>query len=248
MLGFSDEFNCYWRSLLRILYPAACALCRIPLVLEETYLCRTCILKIEPLKDPKCIKCAHPLPPYGTYKSLCSACRSARPYYDRGFALVPYEEPVKSIFHQIKFGKKLWLLKIFTKILHRFSKSIDLKNYELIVPVPLDRSRRRERGFNQAYVIAQMLKRSAQTSSIQISELLRKRRTLPQSQLRREERLSHLKGAFSLRKREGANGRQILLVDDIVTTGSTINECAKTLKENGAERVDFFAIARSEFT
>ncbi len=247
MFSFSNEFHCYGRSLLRILYPAACILCRLPLLLEETYLCSLCAQKIKPIQAPKCIRCAHPLPPYGIYKSLCSSCRSERAYYHRGFALVPYEEPVKKVFHQIKFQKKIWLLKIFTEMLREVPNSIEFKNYDVMIPVPLDRKRRRERGFNQASVIAQMLKRSSRKNSIKVWDLLRKRNTLPQSQLRREERLHHLKGAFSLKKRGSVRGKQVLLVDDIFTTGSTINECAKILKQDGAERVDFFAIARSEF-
>src|SRR3989338_4551346 len=241
MLSFGTELNHYLRSLIRILYPAVCILCRIPLVLEETYLCALCAQKIEPIKTPKCLRCAHSLPPYGIYKSLCSSCRSQRPYYDHGFALVPYEEPVRTIFHQIKFQKKLWLLKIFSEALRHFSNSIEIKNYEMIIPVPLDGTRYRKRGFNQALVIAQMLKHLSQENSIEVSELLKKRKTLPQSQLKRAERLNHLENAFSLKKRGCVRGKQILLVDDIFTTGSTINECAKILKEDN-NQTHFFVL------
>ena len=247
MLGFGTELNYYWRSLIRILYPAVCVLCQIPLVLEETYLCESCIPKIESLKAPTCLKCARPLPPYGNQRSVCSPCRSERPYYDRGFALVPYQESVKNIFHQIKFQKKLWLLNIFLKPIRHVQSSIEIGNYEVIVPVPLDSKRERERGFNQALIIAQMLNRSNQKHIPPICNVIQKRKkTLPQSQLRRQERLSNLEDAFCLKKRDRIRGKRVLLVDDIFTTGSTINECAKILKENGAEQVHFFTIARSQ--
>ncbi len=247
MLGFGTELNDYWRSLIRILYPANCVLCRTSLVLEETYLCATCSQKIEPLKAPTCIRCAHPIPPYRSQRSTCSQCRLERPYYDQGFALVPYQEPIKDIFHQVKFQKKLWLLKIFFDRLQATTFP-QIENYEMIVPVPLDSKRERERNFNQALVIAQMLKRSNQKNAPQILNIIqKKKKTLPQSQLKRDERLNNLEGAFSIKKNGMVRGKQVLLVDDIVTTGSTINECAKVLKENGAERVDFFAVARSQF-
>lgn len=246
MFGFGTELNYYWRSLIRILYPANCVLCRTPLTIDEIHLCIRCIKKIEPLKAPTCLKCARPLAPYGNHRSTCSQCRSERPYYDRGFALVPYQEPVKNIFHQIKFQKKLWLIKIFSGLFERLPSS-EMRNYEMIIPVPLDSRRQRERGFNQALIIAQMLNRLSLKNAPPIKKVIsKKKKTLPQSQLRREERLSNLENAFSLRQKGIVQGKQILLVDDIFTTGATINECARILKEDGAERVDFFTIARSQ--
>ena len=145
----------------------------------------------------------------------------------------------------MKFQKKLWLLKVFSEPLEQFSHSTQLKNYDVLVPVPLDTRRERERGFNQALMIAQILA-GKNRKGIPIRQILRKRkRTLPQSQLKRQERLSNLNGAFLVKKRGSVRGKQLLLIDDIFTTGSTINECAKILKEDGAERVDFLTIARS---
>lgn len=246
MVDFGREARYYYRSLVRILYPAYCVLCRIPLVLDEIDLCTPCTRTIEPLKKPTCLKCVQLLPPYGNNSSLCSACRSKRPHYDRGFALVRYEDPIKTIFHQIKFQKKSWLLRIFSKLIKDLASSIEVTNYDMIVPIPLDSRRERERGFNQALIIAQMLERTRQKNRLQVSKTLRKKKkTLPQSQLKREERLVNLEGAFLIKQQGLVRGKHILLVDDIFTTGSTVNECAKILKENGAERVDFLTIARS---
>ena len=246
MLGFGTELNNYSRSLIRILYPPYCVLCHAYLKLEETYLCAPCVQLIQPLKAPLCLKCSEPLPPYGKNQSVCSTCRSERPYYNRGFALLRYEDPIKTIFHQVKFQKKLWLREIFSKLIASFSSSINPNDYEMIVPVPLDARRERERGFNQALLIAKMLERSFQKDRLRISALIaKKKKVLPQSQLKRRERLENLEGAFCLKKRGQSLGKRILLVDDIVTTGSTINECAKILKEDGAECVDFFVLPRS---
>ena len=245
-LVLKKDLSDYWRSFIRLLYPAHCLSCRVPLLIDETYLCSSCHQTIQLLKVPLCIRCASPLPPYGSYRSLCGPCSSHRPYYDRGFALVRYEEPVKTVFHHIKFGKKIWLLRLFAPLVEQCSNRLNVSDYDMLIPVPLDSKRQRERGFNQAQAIAGMLKRSNPNRNLGIREpLVKWKRTLPQSQLTRHERLKNVEGVFSVRKRSLVHGKHILLVDDIFTTGSTINECAKLLKEEGAERVDFFTIARS---
>jgi len=186
------------------------------------------------------------MPPYGEQRSVCGPCRTQKPYYTQGFALFSYEEPTKSIFHQIKYAKKPWLLKVFSEELEAFSKSPDIDRYDSVVPVPLDPKRERERGFNQALTIARMLKRRANAKGLRVEQAIKKRKkTIPQTQLHRIERLVNLAGAFTVNKKCRLRGKQILLVDDVFTTGSTINECAKILKAEGADRVDFLAIARS---
>lgn len=245
MLDYGIEFNHWWRSFIRILYPASCILCKTPLLLDELHLCVLCRRKIQPLRSPLCLKCAHPLPPYDAYKT-CSACRSDRPRYDRGFALVEYDEPNKAIFHQIKFEKKPWLFEIYQQLLLQSLDRPSFREYEMIIPVPLDGSRKRKRGFNQAQLIAEMIQSIHSDRSLPIRNLIKKvKKTTPQSQLHRNHRLTNLKGVFALKESHLVEGKKILLVDDIATTGSTLNECAHLLKENGAEQVDFFTIARS---
>src|SRR3989338_6936061 len=231
MLDYGIEFNHWWRSFIRILYPANCILCKIPLLLDELHLCVMCRLKIQPLRSPLCLKCAHPLPPFDPYKT-CSACRSDRPRYDRGFSLVEYDEPNKAIFHQIKFEKKLWLFEIYQKLLLQSFDRSSFHEYEMIIPVPLDGSRERKRGFNQAQLIAKMIQLTNPDCFLPIRNLIKKtKKTKPQSQLHRNQRLTNLKGVFALKDKGLVEGKKILLVDDIATTGSTLNECAHLLKE-----------------
>lgn len=245
MFDYGTEFNYWWRSLIRILYPASCILCKTALLLDELHLCLLCKQKIQPLAKPLCLKCARPIPPYDPH-STCSPCRSQRPHYDRGFALVEYDEPTRFILHQVKFEKKPWLFEIYSDLLQRSISSLGFGDYEMIVPVPLDGGREQKRGFNQAFMIAKLLKRADPFNPLPIEKLIKKtKKTAPQSQLRRDQRLTNLNGAFKLDGFRQVSGKNILLIDDIFTTGSTINECARLLKQNGAGRVDFFAIARS---
>jgi ComF family protein len=247
MFSFGKEVHSYWQSFIRLVYPASCPVCEIPLLLYEPYLCSSCTLKIKAANGPKCAKCARILPPYGPSRHVCTTCTTGRPFYHRGFALVKYESPIKTIFHEIKFQNKPWLLKVFAAQLKEFAGSFPaLTTYDMMIPVPLDSKKARERSFNQARIIAQMLKRSVSENKIEIRNLIKKKKkTLPQSQLRRRDRLKNLIGAFSIKNRAAIKGKHILVVDDIFTTGSTVNECARLLKENGAERVDFFTLARS---
>lgn len=235
----------YWKSLVRLLYPAACLLCRVPLVLNENHLCRSCVKNITPLHSPVCIKCSRPLPPYGKKRSVCQDCRSRRPAYDRGFSLVRYSEAVKQIFHEIKYRNKPWLLGIFSSVLDEFAKRHRLSAYDMMIPVPLDPQHQWKREFNQALILCQMLKKLSKRSPLTIQAIMvKKKKTPPQSQLGRVERLANLSGAFGIKK-DSVRGKNILLIDDIFTTGSTAHECAKTLKEKGAARVDFLTVARA---
>ena len=246
MFGPSLEIIRYGRAFLRLIYPAYCASCQMPLGIEEKYLCPACFLKIVEIPSPHCLRCATPLPPFGPHKTLCQNCHSERPYYDRGYALVHYEEPVKTIFHQVKFQSKVWLLEVFSNLVRNSLSSLEMNDYDALVPIPLERSREHKRTFNQAEVVARMLAQNHNQRAPRVFHLLKKKRkTVPQSQLRRSERLRNLEGAFSVRRRSAVKGMRLLLVDDIVTTGATINECARMLKQEGAEQVDFFTIARS---
>lgn len=245
MFDFGIELKYSWRTLIRILYPASCALCQTSLLIDEFHLCLLCKTRIPVLKDPLCLRCARPLAPFGTRNSVCSSCHSERPYFDRGFSLVEYHDSVKEIFHQIKFGKKIWLLSIFSELLNE-AKPFNVSNYDMLIPIPLELSRERQRGFNQALEIAQVIKKTYETKPLEISKAIKKiKKTVPQSQLGRNKRLGNLTNAFRLKKTCNVRGKSVLLIDDIFTTGSTINECARLLKNQGAERVDFFTIARS---
>lgn len=247
MFSFGKEVRAYWQSFIRLVYPASCPVCKIPLLLYEAYLCSSCVLKIKAVNHRNCVKCARALPPYGPSRNVCATCLNHRPFYRRGYAILKYESPVKTIFHEIKFQNKPWLLKVFASLVQEFTVSHPaFTAYDVMIPIPLDGQKVRERGFNQAEMIARMVQRSVPENKIEIRNLIQKRKkTLPQSQLKRHDRLKNLNGAFSIKNPHEIKGKHVLLIDDIFTTGSTINECAKLLKENGAECVDFFTLARS---
>ena len=246
MFSLATEITYYVRSFVRFLYPPYCAICQKVLSLDETHICYSCEKKITPIQAPCCRRCSHPLPAYGPSTVLCQSCRSNRPYFDRGFSLISYDDQSKEIFHQAKFQKKPWLFDAFRVNVKKFSQDESIASYDMIIPVPLDSRREHDREFNQADLIAHMLIRQMGLK-IPVKKLLKKNKiTKPQSQLHRLERLHNLKNAFSVRNSKSIQNKSVLLVDDIITTGSTLNECAKLLKEHGAARVDFFTLARAQ--
>ncbi len=241
------EIAKYWTTFLRLIYPSFCIFCEKPLSLDENYCCEPCVKALPMLRTPLCPKCASELPPFLARKSRCSSCRNITAYYDQGIAFFRYEDKIKTLLQHVKFSKKSWYLKIFLKFLSEIKFPISLGDYDMLVPVPMDSKRLREREFNQSELIAELIGRTKNAPPVE-SLLKKVRKTAPQSLLHRNERLVNLTEAFQVKKRFNLKNKKILLIDDVMTTGATINECARSLKEKGAKRVDFFSLARTIFS
>ncbi len=156
-----------------------------------------------------------------------------------------YEGPLREAIHRWKYEEKSYLTSFFgEKLAERFRQYWDPQSIDLIIPVPLHSKRLRERGFNQALLLAMELSR--RTRLPYSKGLLRKRiPTPPQVNLSGEEREKGVKGSFHLQRDEEIEGKSILLIDDVYTTGATVNECSKVLLKAGAERVDVLTIAHA---
>ncbi len=241
----AQEIHHYWTAFVRLIYPEVCLLCSGSLEIQDCYICGPCIHKIETLKPPLCPKCAMQIPPYLSKMSRCPSCQNMKTHFDRGYALFPYQNEIKKILHSVKFSKKSWHLKALDPFLNDLTMP-PIFDYDFLVPVPLDPIRKRQREFNQSHLIARLIHQHDNSSPIR-SVLKKVKRTEPQSALDRSRRLENLGNAFKLRRGSKVSGKKILLIDDIVTTGATVNECAKCLKEKGALKVDFFALARTIF-
>ena len=170
----------------------------------------------------------------------CRDCMIHSHSFEYGIALLHYDETSRRIMAQIKYNNKREYLDFFGKaIADVYKKAIRRMGVDVIVPVPIHKSRRRKRGFNQAELFARVLGEELQLA-VRTDILVRDRQTRPQKELSAADRLRNLSGAF----RAGpipADAQRILLVDDIYTTGSTIEACTRSLKEAGAQKV-FFAV------
>jgi ComF family protein len=160
-------------------------------------------------------------------------------------ALGCYEGSLQKIIHRWKYQGKASVTPYLGEwIAERFYRYWNPHVLDLLVPVPLHRKRLRERGFNQALLLARELSHRTQIP-YQVRILQKKRATPPQVQLNGEEREKGIKGAFHITHRDGMEGKTILLIDDVYTTGATVNECSKVLIRGGAKRVDVLTLAHT---
>ncbi|MCB9799536.1 MAG: ComF family protein [Candidatus Omnitrophica bacterium] len=162
-----------------------------------------------------------------------------------GWFLYPYKSPVKDLLTGLKFLKKRHLTNAFNDDIGDIMTLIRSENrYDWIVPIPLDRGRKLERHFNQAELIA---RRARKSLNLPLRSCLKKKHsTMRQSTFSKEERIWNIRNSFKVARADSIQGKSILLVDDIYTTGATASEAARTLKECGASRIDIFAVARTQ--
>jgi ComF family protein len=196
-------------------------------------LCPACIAELPPLPE-RCPRCALPSPA----AAVCGSCLNHPPHFDATLALWRYEFPCDRLVQALKYRARLALARFFARSL----ASRPMPEVDLIVPMPLYPKRLAERGFNQALEIARSLAQQL-GSPIAPRGVLRLKDTLPQTQLPYDERAKNVRGAFACNL--DLSGRRIAVVDDVMTTGATLNELARALKRAGATRVENFVIART---
>lgn len=238
-------------TLVDIVYPRVCPVCReivrpdfcletdtekIPPGLGmERLICPHCYNKVPFIKWPTCMKCGTQLEKWTD--EYCSRCKNTSRDFVRNLALMDYANPrAGQMMWDFKYSNKREYADFFALELTRhFGRQILDFNCEVIIPVPVHRSRKRERGYNQAEVLARRLGELLELS-VDEKALLRVKRTLPQKKLDANARYQNLRNAFLPGKSAGMY-RRVLLVDDIYTTGTTMQVCARTLMEAGVERV-----------
>jgi ComF family protein len=231
-----------WRDrLLHALLPAPCLGCGTPLPAPRSAaaptlgLCQACRSRLRPLPSGGCAICGRPLQAAGLPPGWpCQACRDEKPSFDRLLAVWSYEEPLTAVIRALKFRRLDYLGRHLGEVLAgRFAA--DLERIDLVVPVPLHWRRRFLRGYNQAERIARPL---ASRLGLPLAPLLRRARaTPPQSLLGKAARVANLRRAFRVPDPARLRGRHLLLVDDVATTGATLEAAAAVLRAAGAAAV-----------
>lgn len=226
-----------WLS--RLLWPSRCALCGLPSQ-SDLDLCAGCEGDL-PVNDNGCEHCAEPLPRESSRPTLCGTCLSHPPAFDACVAPFRYAFPVDRMIQGLKYRRELHYGRILGQLLSRHVAHRKTRP-ELVIPVPLAVTRYRERGFNQARELAMPVCKSLGLKLC--SDLVERRReTREQAGLDRKDRLKNTRDAFALIAPLPA--RHVAIVDDVVTTGSTVNEVAKLLRSAGAEWIEVWAAARA---
>lgn len=230
-------------ALLSLFFPPHCALCGADTV-GGIYLCAKCAGTARRIKEPFCRQCSQPFDGNIDGTFTCSNCRDREFHFD--CAVAPYAacDAVREFIHRFKYERQYHLR-------HQLADwaaagladdRLRAQPFDAFVPVPLHRARRREREFNQAEVLAELLSRHAAVPVRNAIE--RTRYTTTQTRLDRHERMENLRGAFRVRHPKHVKDRHLILVDDVFTTGSTVEECARVLRAAGAASVRALTVAR----
>lgn len=234
-------------GLLRLLLPVSCLACGEPLFSSAPLgLCSPCRGKLSPLGRAACATCAQPLdafePPPG-YR--CGSCRGRPAAFDRLLALWSYRPPLDAVVEGLKFRRLDYLGRHLARALAEWlPEQLDgLGGIDGVVPVPLHWRRRLGRGYNQAERIASPL--AAELGLPLVAALRRSRRTPPQTSLGKADRLANLRHAFRVARPARVRGLRLLLVDDVATTGATLDMAAAALRRAGAARVTAVVAART---
>jgi competence protein ComFC len=227
-----------------LLYPPACVICRAS-VRAGAYLCDQCDAKVVRIVSPFCQKCSEPFEGAITSEFTCANCAHRTIHFEAAVAAYRSRGIVRQIIHDFKYGHQIYLRQPVGRWLRAALDDARLRHcrFDIIIPVPLHPTRQRERGFNQASLLAELL--SAEVSIPSKLLLERVRYTTTQTALDRAERMENLYNAFRLRKNMDVRGLRVLLIDDVLTTGSTLSECARILKRAGAISVHAATAARA---
>ena len=217
--------------------PAECWLCQAPAD-EPAGLCHCCYRELAH-NHAACAVCAEPLPARG---DVCGHCLSQPPGYDSAHIPFIYSAPLDRLISQFKFHNNLAAGRLLAMLWLRSLEQSSVSQAECIIPVPLHPQRLRQRGYNQALEFARPLARVLQLP-IEHRLCARHKPTRMQSELSLKERRKNLRHAFSLKHEH--HYKHVVIVDDVVTSGNTVNELARTLKQSGVENVQVWAIARA---
>ncbi len=235
-------------KLVEAFFPSHCLACE-KIISRDGLFCSECWLKLQFVTDPKCKICSYPFEIEIAHASpLCSKCLIKKPSYDKLLTIFRYNHVIKKIIGSFKYRDQTFLAKKFSKILADKARS-EIVDCDFIVAVPLHPKKLRERKFNQAVFLCRNLLKFFPEKIFYPEMLLRMKNTRPQVELRKKEREKNLKRAFLVKPkyRDLVSGKKILLVDDVATTGATLENCAKELKRCGAKEVVVLTIAKTIF-
>jgi ComF family protein len=215
--------------------------------------CLNCLKGFKTISSPICECCGMMFKGHEDNDHLCGDCLIQPKKFRMARAAMVYDHHLMAVIHRFKYAGKTGLAKPLGRlILGAYLRYWHHQEIDLILPVPLHAKKMRRRGFNQSYLLIDACKSISKpmvdkltTIAVKTDVLLRNKATLPQTGLGRKQRLVNIKGAFTVRTPEKVVGKRVLLVDDVYTTGATVNECARMLLNAGARIVDVLTVARA---
>ena len=229
---------------LDLLYPRTCPGCGSDAGPAHGHVCWDCTAGMSWVGDPLCCVCGDPV--YGEVGHVytCAACRQRKPWFDAARSAARYRGPMQTLMQAFKYGHGLYLARDFSRMLQAcIGAHWPNLRFDAVCAVPLHPRKQRERTYNQSLLLARHLAR--QYNTLELSRVLcRIRPTVSQTGLSASVRAANVREAFQTRHKEWIEGRGFLLVDDVMTTGATLNACARVLKKSGARSVHAVTVAR----
>lgn len=231
------------QSVLDLIYPRGCAGCRRPVESAPQHICWDCRASFDIITDTFCERCGDPVDGMIEQSFQCSSCNRRRPHFERARSAARYRGPLKNALHEFKYNCAPGLRGDFVPLLEACVRTHFAQcSLDAVTFVPLFPRRERERTYNQARLLAGDL--AGRLGLPAADCLCRVRPTPTQTDLTAAQRRRNVRGAFEARNPRWVEGRSLLLVDDVMTTGATVDQCAKVLMEAGAARVYVVTVAR----
>ena len=217
------QINEIIKYVINLIYPNVCGICD---KLCDDDICKKCEIKLNNISKIK-------------------IDRYTNKYFKKHLYIFKYEGIIKERLIKYKFNERNYIYKAFVKFMLKNKKICDfLKNYDIIIPVPIHNKRRMERGYNQSALIAKAISKKIPQIDYLEDVLIKKINNKPQSTKNKSERKNNVIGAYYMKNKEKINNKKILLLDDIYTTGNTVNECCKILQSANPKCIDVITIAK----
>jgi len=227
-------------SIINLVYPPLCVACNKPNHKKENkgYICDECYYDIKKHIPPFCLKCGRGLVEIKNIcDGICSTCLNRQYYFQQAWSICRYEGIIKVLIHRFKYNQKIQYKTIFKNLFKEFLEAFNvLNNVDLIMPIPLHPLRLREREYNQSQILSSIVSEIIQ-KPIASDILVRLRNTRPQIDLDEKMRVKNIMGCFAVKSHIGLKSKSILLVDDVFTTGITLSEAARVIKEFNPSRI-----------
>ncbi len=225
------------KNLLAFFFPPLCPVCEK--VVNEG-ICCTCLKGIRLIRGPLCTTCGVPFVSTVSPDHFCGECIKKKKPFSYARSVGIYDGTLLDAIHMLKYKGKTSLARPLGMLMADYLHEND---YDILAPVPLHKTRLKERGFNQSLLLGRVIARRHNLHLDYLS-LVRLRATRPQVNLKGNERTRNVRGVFEVRKASSFIDKKVLLIDDVYTTGATVSECTRALRKAGARRVGVFTLAR----
>jgi ComF family protein len=230
-------------GLINLIYPARCIVCKRYILDKDKqkFICDLCQSTIKKNIPPFCKYCSRHI---DDGSSICKECKDKTFYFDEAFSSCVYEDPLREIIHQFKYNGKDYLGRFLAGLLIEFINTykLPMKDFDFIIPIPLYPSKLRQREYNQALILAEYIAKEFKLKLLK-DALYKIRNTPAQAELDSQQRWKNISDCFRVNPKISLKDKNILLIDDILTTGATTSEAAKTLKSKGARKVTVLVLA-----